>query len=105
MTIYISGPIAGVEDYRFRFACVERALAQKGWRVISPARLPDGLSRRAYMAADLPQLLLCDAVFMMAGWSERVRCTIEESLASYAGLRIYYALSDVPNLTDREMEV
>lgn len=100
MTIYISGPISGQEGYRMRFSVIEQALEQKGWRVINPAKLPEGLSRREYMLADLTQLLICDAAFFMHNYMDSEGAGIEHSLAGYAHLECYYALADVPDLTE-----
>lgn len=65
--VYIAGPITGVPDYKTRFCAVETELCLKGYRVINPAKLPEGLTNKQYMHVCLPLIDCADVVLFMEG--------------------------------------
>lgn len=73
MKVYISGPITGTNDYMKRFAKVEKELTGQGFSVINPAKvnaqLPEDTSYEEYMKMSLCMIDMCDAIYMMDGWS------------------------------------
>lgn len=101
-SIYLSGPITGVEHFRGAFAEAERRLARKGWRVVNPAALPQGFTRRSYMAMDLMMMLNCGSILMLPGHEESGGARIEKALAEYVGMQIYYSPEDVPDVSEPE---
>lgn len=72
MKIYISGPIAGQENYLERFRLAEQILTAAGHEVINPARvgaqLPRGTTHKEYMKLSIACLKMCDTVFFLKGW-------------------------------------
>ena len=74
MKIYISGQITGTNDYMERFAKVEKELKEKGYTVINPAKvnaqLPEDTSYEEYMKMSFCMLDMCEAIYMLNGWSK-----------------------------------
>ena len=71
--IYISGPMAGVENYKENFAKAAEILVARGYDVVNPALLDDvitGLSREAALKLDLDLLEECDTVVLLPGWEQ-----------------------------------
>ena len=74
MKIYISGAITGTTDYMERFAKAERKLTEQGYSVVNPAKvnaqLPEDTSYEEYMKMCFCMLDICEAIFMLKGWSK-----------------------------------
>ena len=74
MKIYISGAITGTDDYMERFANAEKELKEQGYSVINPAKvnaqLPEDTSYEEYMKMSLCMLDMCEAIYMLNGWSK-----------------------------------
>lgn len=90
--IYISGPIAGVEDFHEKFAAAEKELEGKGYAVINPARLNDILPilpYGAYMQACLALLPYADAIYLLKGWEKSAGAQMELKVAQSLDLLIY----------------
>lgn len=72
--IYISGAITGTDDYMERFAKAERKLTEKGYLVVNPAKvnaqLPEDTDYEDYMRMSFCMLGMCDAIYMLRGWSK-----------------------------------
>ena len=89
---YISGPIAGVEDFAENFASAEEKLRAEGWDVINPARLNDcvpGLPYGAYMNACLALLPYAGAIYLLQGWEGSAGAQMELKISRSLGLLIY----------------
>ena len=74
MKIYISGAISNTDDYMERFAKAEKELTTNGWSVVNPAKvnaqLPEDTSYEEYMKMSFCMLDMCEAIFMLKGWSK-----------------------------------
>lgn len=72
MRIYLSGPIAGTDDYMERFAKAEERLTEQGYHVINPAKmlasLPSGFEHEEYMLICMGLLTACKTICMLEGW-------------------------------------
>lgn len=102
MRIYISGPITG-RDRNVTveaFSNAEAMLIKRGHIVVNPLRiaeqLPEGSDWKDYMAADLPALFGCDAIYQLDGWRGSNGCKLENQAAIYAHMPRYCALVPVP---------
>ena len=90
MRVYISGPITGHDDYKEKFAKVEKELTAKGHIAINPARLNDlvELTYEEYMQMDMLLLSFCDAIYMLPGWQQSRGANREYGYALGAGKTI-----------------
>ena len=74
MKIYISGAISGTDDYMERFSKAEKELTEQGYSAINPAKvnaqLPEDTSYEEYMKMCFCMLDICEAIFMLKGWSK-----------------------------------
>ena len=74
MKIYISDSITGTTDYMERFAKAEKELTAKGYSVVNPAKvnaqLPEDTTYEEYMKMCFCMLDICEAIFMIQGWSK-----------------------------------
>ena len=74
MKIYISGAITGTDDYMERFAKAEKELTEQGYSVVNPAKvnaqLPEDTDYEDYMRMSFCMLSMCEAIYMLRGWSK-----------------------------------
>jgi len=104
---YIAGPIAGVPDFRERFAAAVTVVESMGYEPVNPVNItpaahdgdcPPGYdpgpnatghtSSACFMRADLRALLDCDAIFMLPGWRESRGATVEHAVAVACGIPV-----------------
>lgn len=74
MRVYISGPIAGVENFLDRFIETASKLEKDGMQVINSALtngfMPKDTTYEEYMKLDFLLLDMCEAIYMMNGWEK-----------------------------------
>lgn len=90
MTVYISGPITGVLDYKEKFGLIEASLKLEGYETINPAKvnLGENATWEDYMRHDIKSLCDCDAIFMMKGWQRSKGARVENYMAKKLGLLV-----------------
>lgn len=89
MKLYISGPMTGIDDYnRPAFAAEEMQLRAAGYEVFNPGAQPEGLTRAAYMRADIAGLLTCDGVAVLPGWDKSMGAKVEVAVAHEIGISV-----------------
>ena len=87
MTIYLSGPMTGIADYRERFQRAQEKLEETGLRVINPAKLDDCFGEGALPAyleilrLDFRLIDMADAVGLLPGWEDSRGCMAEYGYA------------------------
>lgn len=87
--IYISGPMTGLPDFNYPAFNAEAArLRALGYHVENPAENPPQDSWEAYMDVCIPQLLTCDTIALLPGWSESRGALRERQVASQEGITI-----------------
>lgn len=93
MRIYISGPITNNPDFKKDFEEAERRLKEKGFEPVNPAKteIEDG-TWKDYMKADIKQLVDCDGIYMLSGWSKSRGARLERSIAIELDMQVTYAL-------------
>ena len=92
-TIYIAGPMTGIENFNFpAFNKAAKFLRSKGFGVVNPAEIAPvtGMSWRWYMQQDIPQLVKCDAIYLLPGWRQSKGATLEHHIAQELGMTIIY---------------
>lgn len=88
MTIYLSGQMTGIADYRERFQRAQDELEAKGIRVINPAKLADCFGEGALPAylevlkLDFRLIDMADAVGLLPGWENSRGCMAEYGYAT-----------------------
>ena len=90
MRLYLSGPMTGIENYNYpAFNAAAAALRAQRFHVQNPAENPPCDSWEAYMRAAIRQMLICDAVVVLAGWENSRGATEEVRIASVVGMDVY----------------
>lgn len=87
---YISGRITGEKNYKEIFERAKEHLENKGFVVLNPAVLPDGLSLSEYMKIDVAMLDAADYVFFLPNWKYSKGAQVEKAYAEYVGKQIVY---------------
>ncbi len=91
MIVYIVGPMTGYEEFnRPAFHNAAAELVSKGFTVLNPAVLPDGLTQAQYMQIDTSMLFVADAIYLLNGWQESQGAQAEYSLAVKLEKRILF---------------
>lgn len=106
MKIYCSGPIAGyLQRNEPDFRATEQALTLLGHDAVVPLDIAPfthvppcpvgyasagGHSSACYLRSDLVVLLMCEAIYMMAGWQQSRGASLEHRVAVECGLRVFY---------------
>lgn len=88
--MYLSGPITGKPDYKKVFNLAEAALKSRGYIVLNPAILPEGMPHEAYMPICLAMLAQADAIVMLNGWRESYGAVFERDYAMYQEKEVIY---------------
>lgn len=91
LRIYIAGPMTGLPEFNYpAFNAEARVWRARGFEVENPAEGPDLPSWAAYMRRALRQLLTCDAICLLPGWTTSKGATVEWLVASVLGLQMVY---------------
>lgn len=102
MKIYISGPITGHEKTAYQhFEDAERAVIAYGHQAVNPMKLNHSHHNGAweeYMKVDLAELLKCDAMLLLHGWSRSKGSILELRVATALGIRLIADIDDLPTV-------
>lgn len=89
MTIYISGPMAGIEGYEKNFKAAEEKMKEAGHEVVNPAEIDvTGMSREEILKKDIRLLWECDGIYMLKGWQQSRGANREYGFALGCGMPI-----------------
>lgn len=91
--IYIAGPMTGLPEFNYPAFHAEAArLRLLGFHVENPAEnaAPPCGSWAGYMRLAIAQLVTCDAICLLPGWSASRGACIEHGLAVHLGLAVMY---------------
>ena len=89
MKIYIAGPISSDPDYERRFSEMEKRLKEEGHAVINPVKNL-GFSYKEYIDMGLCELMRCEAIILLNGWSNSEGAKLECQYALTTGMRVLY---------------
>ena len=99
--IYISGKIAGDDNYISKFAEAEKTLAEKGFNVINPCKVGEYefFSYEQFLHIDFALIDVADAIFMLADWKNSKGAIKEWHYAQSHGKTIIFQheLGEVDN--------
>lgn len=84
-TVYIAGPITGVDKYWEAFEKAEDDIAGKGYTVLTPTRLPQGMTKAQYMRICFAMIDSADAVYFLPGWANSDGAYLEMKYCEYTG--------------------
>ena len=87
--IYIAGKITGYPDYKRDFNQMENRLLVKGYTVLSPAHLPEGMTPAQYMRVCLAMIDDADAVLLLPNWQESRGARLEADYCLYVDKPVY----------------
>ncbi len=89
--IYIAGPMTGLPEFNYpAFNRAAHALRVKGYHVENPADNPVPLcgTWKGYMRMAIAQLVTCDTVALLPGWSDSKGAKVEHQLALDLDLQV-----------------
>ena len=89
--IYIAGPMSGLPGLNYAaFNALAKKLRAKGHHVENPAENPEppGGAWSDYMRMAIAQLITCDTVVLLPGWSKSRGAKVENRLAIDLGLEV-----------------
>jgi hypothetical protein len=82
MRIFIAGPMSGLPDDNYpAFNLAEEQLRAKGYDVENPAKNQHRDTWEDYLRDSITQMLRCDAVAVLPGWSGSKGANLELSVA------------------------
>ena len=91
MTIYISGPMAGIEEYEKNFKAAEEKIRESGHEVVNPAEIDgEGMTREELLKLDLWMLEECNAIYMLKGWQQSCGANREYGFAIAKGMGVMF---------------
>lgn len=97
--IYISGKITGDDNYKAKFAEVEKTLSEKGFNVINPCKVGECefFSYEQFLHIDFALIDVADALFMLGDWKNSKGALREWHYAQSRGKTIIfqYELSEI----------
>ena len=84
---YIAGPMTGIQGKnRAAFCEAQAELEKRGYLVLNPAMLPDGMDGEKYMPICLAMVQQADVVWLLPGWENSNGARIEQQMAEYQGI-------------------
>jgi len=92
--VYIAGPMTGYADLNFpAFRAETTALRAAGLEVVNPAEINVDPSAgwSACMRADIAQLVTCDRIHLLPGWSRSKGASLEHHIGRALGLLVTLA--------------
>lgn len=95
--IFISGPMSGLPDFNYpAFHAAAARLRGLGYEVHSPAEnpAPPCGTWEGYMRLSFAQLLKCEAVVLLPGWSDSRGALEERSMAQTLGMEFFHLSDD-----------
>lgn len=108
MKLYIAGPMTGIPEQNFpAFHARAAQLRAEGHEVINPAEINGGEEEndlvarmtvaelaehwRKCMRKDITELVTCDGIAMLDGWTRSKGATLEHHIARALGLTVFEA--------------
>jgi len=93
--VYIAGKITGDENYKRRFAAVQKLIESRGHVVLNPAALPQGMSNSDYMRICMAMIDVADLVAFIPGFEKSCGAILELEYCTYTGKECVTRLADI----------
>ncbi|MBP5361907.1 MAG: DUF4406 domain-containing protein [Ruminococcus sp.] len=81
--VYLAGKIDGDPNYKEKFRKAAEQLESRGYIVLNPATLPEGMSKEKYMPICLAMLNQADIILLLSDYEESPGARIELNYANY----------------------
>lgn len=91
--IYLAGPMSGLPDFNYpAFHAAAAKLRALGHEVLNPAEnpVPPCGTWQGYMRLALAQLVQCECIVLLPGWSDSRGALVERELAQTLGMDLSY---------------
>lgn len=91
--IYIAGPMSNLPGFNYpAFNAKAQELRAKGHTVVNPADhgVIDGMVWEDYLRFDIGNLVRCESIYMLPGWSNSKGARLEYHTAVQLGMPIYF---------------
>lgn len=95
--IYLAGPMTGLPDFNYpAFHAAAAKLRALGHEVLNPAEnpVPACGTWQGYMRMALTQLVQCECVVLLPGWSDSRGALIERKLAQVLFMEVVHFMDD-----------
>lgn len=86
--VYLAGKIDGDPNYKEKFRKAAEQLESRGYIVLNPATLPEGMSKEKYMPICLAMLNQADIILLLSDYEESPGARIELNYANYQNKEI-----------------
>jgi len=89
--LYVAGPMTGLPEFNYPlFNAVAKRLRELGFEVLNPAEnpVPPCGTWAGYMRMALVQLVQCDGIVLLPGWTESRGALLERAIAQALGIRV-----------------
>ena len=90
MKIYIAGKITGDENYKQKFATVQKEFESEGHIVLNPALLPSGMTEGDYMRICLAMIETSDMVHFIPDFVHSAGADVELRYCLYTKKKILH---------------
>jgi len=89
--VYIAGPMRNRPDMnKAAFYNADIHLRKKGYIVLNPAALPEGMEEDQYMPICLAMLNQAGKIYMLEGWQASEGAQVERAFAHMQGIETMY---------------